>query len=128
MWRRCYNANNCTRMKESTIFSRTGDNTTHTSTILDVVLSLVDEKGDPSAGQLSIRIMQESASVVAGHAVEQAQTSAQGLVQPLVTNVADTVTNISDAWKNQQNLITSFSALMQKLGVLVEIGDAVAKV
>ena len=114
-------------MKASTIFSRAGDNTIHTSTILDVVLSLVDEKGDPSAGQLSIRIMQESASVVAGHAVEQAQTSAQGLAQPLVTGVADAV-NISDAWTNQQCLITSFSALMQKLGVLVEIGDAVAKV
>ena len=115
-------------MKASTIFSPIGDNTIHTLTILDVVLSLVDEKEDPGAGQLSIRVMQESASVVAGHAIEQAQTSAQGLVQPLVTNVADAVTNISDAWTNQQNLITSFSALMQKLGVLVEIGDAVAKV
>jgi len=114
-------------MKASTIFSRTGDNTTHTSTILDVVLSLVDEKGNPSAGQLSIRIMQESASVIAGHAIEQAQTSAQGLAQPLVSSVTD-VTNISDAWTNQQNLITSFSALMQKLRVLVEIGDTVAKV
>ena len=93
-----------------------------------MVLSLVDEKGNPSAGQLSIWIMQESASVVAGHAIEQAQTSAQGLVQPLVASVTDTVTDISDAWTNQQNLITSFSALMQKLRVLVEIGDAVAKV
>jgi len=32
----------------------------------------------PNEGQLSIRILQESASVVAGHAIEQAQTSAQG--------------------------------------------------
>jgi len=93
-----------------------------------VVLSLVDQKGNPSAGQLSIRIMQESASVVAGHAIEQAQTSAQGLAQPLVTSVTDAVTSISDAWTNQQNLITRFNALMQKLEVLVGIGDAVAKV
>ena len=91
-----------------------------------MVLSLVDEKGNPGAGQLSIRIMQKSASVVAGHAIEQ--TSLQGLAQPLVSSVTDAITNISDAWTNQQNLITRFNALMQKLEVLVGIGDAVAKV
>jgi hypothetical protein len=91
-------------------------------------LSLVDKKGNPSAGRLSIRVTQESASIVAGDAVEQAQTSAQGLALPLATDVSDAVTNISNTQTNQRDLITSFDALMQKLGVLVKVGDEVAKV
>jgi hypothetical protein len=65
---------------------------------------------------------------VAGDAVEQAQTSAQGLALPLATDVSDTVTNISNTQTNQRDLITSFDALMKKLGVLVKVGDEVAKV
>ena len=65
---------------------------------------------------------------MAGDAVEQAQTSAQGLAPPLATKVSDTVTNISDTWTNQQNLVVSFDSLMKKLGVLVKVGDEVAKV
>ena len=72
--------------------------------------------------------MQESTSIVAGDAVEQAQTSVQGLAPPLATNVSDAVTNISDIWTNQQNLVVLFDSLMQKLGVLVKVGDEVAKV
>jgi outer membrane receptor for monomeric catechols len=60
--------------------------------------------------------------------VEKAQTAAQKLTQPLVANVPDTVTNAASAVSNQQNLITSFDALMEKLGVLVKVGDEVAKV
>jgi hypothetical protein len=71
--------------------------------------------------------VQESTSIVAGDAVEQAQTSAQGLALSLVTNVSEAVTNISDTWPNQQNLVTSFDALMQKLGVLVKVGDDVTR-
>ena len=72
--------------------------------------------------------MQESTSIVAGDAVEQAQTSAQGLAPPPVTKVSDPVTNISDTWTNQQNLVVLFDPLMQKLGALVKVGDEVAKV
>ena len=72
--------------------------------------------------------MQESTSIVAGDAVEQAQTSAQGLAPPLVTKVSDAVTNISVTWTNQQNLVVLFDSLLQKLGVLVKVGDEVAKV
>ena len=72
--------------------------------------------------------MQESTSIVAGDAVEQSQTSAQGLALPLATKVSDTVTNISDTWTNQQNLVVLFDSLLQKLGVLVKVGDEVAKV
>ena len=64
---------------------------------------------------------------MAGDAVEQAQTSARGLAPPLVTKVSD-VTNIPDTWTNQQNLVVLFDSLMQKLGVLVKVGDEVAKV
>ena len=72
--------------------------------------------------------MQESTSIVAGDAVEQAQTSAQGLAPPLVTNASDAVTNISDTWTNQQNLVALFDSLMQKLGLWLKVGDEVAKV
>ena len=72
--------------------------------------------------------MQESTSIVAGDAVEQAQTSAQGLAPSLATKVSDAVTNISDTWTNQQNLVVLFDSLMKKLGVLVKVGDEVAKV
>ena len=58
---------------------------------------------------------------MAGDAVEQAQTSAQGLAPPLVTNIPDTLTN-------QQNLVALFDSLMQKLGLWLKVGDEVAKV
>jgi adenosine/AMP kinase len=93
-----------------------------------VVLSLVDKKGNPSPAQLSVRVTQDSASVVAGGAVDQAQTSTQKLSHPLVANVSDAFTNISNTVTNQQNVVTSFDALMKKLEVLVKIGDEVAKV
>jgi hypothetical protein len=78
---------------------------------------LFDKQGNPSLAQLSIQVTQDSTSAVAGTAMEQAQTAAQKLSQPLVTSVSDAVTNTADAVSNQQNLITSFDALMKKLGV-----------
>jgi hypothetical protein len=60
--------------------------------------------------------------------VEQVQTAAQKLSQPVVSNLSDAVTNATNAISNQQNLIISFDALMKKLGVLVKVGDEVAKV
>jgi hypothetical protein len=91
-------------------------------------LALVDKRGNSSPVRLSIRITQNSTSAIAGAALEQAQTAAQKLSEPLVANVSDVVTNAANAVSNQQNLITSFDALMMKLGVLVTIGDEVAKV
>jgi len=60
--------------------------------------------------------------------VEQVQTAAQKLSQPVVSNLSDAVTNATNAISNQQNLIISFDALMKKLGVLVKVGDEVAKI
>jgi hypothetical protein len=108
----------------SLLIERTIDNLT----IPDVVLSSVEKHGTPNAVKLSIRISQESGSTLAGGAMEQAQASAQMLPQPLVANVVDTLTNVSNTLSNQQNLIASFDALMKKLGVLVKVGDEVAKV
>ena len=92
---------------------------------LDVVLSLVDREGNPSPAKLSIRITQGSTSAVAGSALELAQTFAQKLPQPLVSTAS---TNMSDTLSNQQKLLTSFNALLQKFEPLVKIGDEVAKV
>jgi len=91
----------------------------------DVVLSLFNERGNPSVAQLSIQYL---TSAVAGTVVEQAQTSAQKLSQPLVATVSDAVTNTANVVSNQQKLITSFDVLMKKLGVLIKVGDAVTKI
>ena len=56
--------------------------------------------------------------------VEQTQTSAQKLSQPLVANASDTISNIV---LNQQNIVTLFDAIMKKLEVLIKVGDEVAK-
>ncbi|KIM89872.1 hypothetical protein PILCRDRAFT_812653 [Piloderma croceum F 1598] len=93
----------------------------------DVVLSLVDKKGNQCPARLSVRVTQDSTSAVAGGAVEQAQTSAQMLSRPLV-NVSDALTNVSNTLLNQQNIVTSFDALMKKVEVLVKVGDEVAKI
>jgi hypothetical protein len=95
---------------------------------LDVVLSLVDKAGNPNASQLSIRITQDLTPVIAGCAVEQAHAMPHDLTQPFVVDAANALATISDTVSNQQNLITTFDGLMNKLGILVRIGDEVAKV
>ena len=57
--------------------------------------------------------------------LEQAQTLAQKLSEPVVSNVSDAFT---DTLSNQQKLVTSFSALMKQFEPLVKIADEVAKV
>ena len=95
---------------------------------LDLVLSLVDKAGNPNASRLSIRITQDLTPVIAGCAVEQAHAMAHGLTKPFVADAADALATIPDTVSNQQNLITMFEGLMNKLGILVKIGDEVAKV
>ena len=89
----------------------------------DVVLSLVDKKGNQSPARLYVRVAQDSISAVAGHAVEQAQMSVKKLSQPLASNVADALLDT-----NKQSLVTSFDALLMHLKPLVKIGDEIAKV
>ena len=95
---------------------------------LDVILSLVDRKGNPSPAKLSVQITQGSTSTVAGDALEQAQRFAQKLSQPLVSNVSDAFTNMSDTLSNHKKLVISFNALMKRFEPLVTIADEVAKV
>ena len=95
---------------------------------LDVVLSLVDKAGNPNASRLSIRITQDLTPVIAGCAVEEAHAMAHGLTKPFVADAADALAAISGTVSNQQNLITTFDGLMNKLRILVKIGDEVSKV
>jgi hypothetical protein len=68
-------------------------------------------------------------SAVASTAVEQAQLSGKKLPQPLVVNtMANAVTDLTNTASNQQNLVTSFSSLLNKVGILLTVGDEVAKV
>ena len=66
--------------------------------------------------------------MVAGEALEQAQTVAQKFSQHFVSNAYDAFTNISDTLSHQQKLVTSFSALMKRFEPLVKIADELAKV
>ena len=93
-----------------------------------MVLSLVDKKGNACPVRLSVRVTQDLTSAMAGGAVEHAQKSAQNLSRPLVVNASDALTSISNTSSNQQNIVTSFDALMKKIEVLVKVGDEVAKV
>jgi hypothetical protein len=88
---------------------------------------LVDGKGNPSLAKLSLRILEDSSSAVAGNALEQVQMSKEKLPQPLISEMSGASTT-SDTLSNQQNLVTSFSSLMKKFEPLVKIGDEVAKV
>ena len=103
-------------------------NVTDTSTILDIVLSLTDEGGHPSASRLTIRIVQQSVSDVAGDNVEHARMAVQKLSSPPIVNVADGVTNFASTVSNQMGLETSLGSLLGKVEMLVTIGDEVAKV
>ena len=88
----------------------------------------MDKKGKSSPARLSVQVTQHLTSAVAGKAMKEAQMSVHKLSQPFVSNVSNAFTNISDTVSNQQNLVASFTALMQKLQLLVKIGDKVAKV
>jgi hypothetical protein len=68
-------------------------------------------------------------SAVASTAVEQAQLSGKKLPQPLVVNtMANAVTDLTNTASNQQNLVTSFGSLLDKVGILLTVGDEIAKV
>ena len=60
--------------------------------------------------------------------VEQVQTSEQQLSLPRLANMSDAGTSLVDAASNQRDIMTSFASLMNKMAILVEIGDEVAKV
>ena len=94
----------------------------------DVILSLFDKKGNPSAANLSLRITQNSTSAVAGDTLERAKTSAKEFSQPLISKMSDALTDTSNTISNQENLVASFDTLMKKFEPLVKIGDEVAKV
>jgi hypothetical protein len=103
-------------------------NVTEASTILDIVLSLTDGGGHPSASRLTIRIAQQSVSDVAGDNVVHARTAVQKLSSPPIVNVDDGVTNFASTVSNQMGLETSLGSLLGKVEMLVKIGDEVAKV
>ena len=67
-------------------------------------------------------------SAVAGTAVEQAQLSGKKLPQPLVNTMANAVTDLTDTASNQQNLVKYFGFLLDKVGILLKVGDEFAKV
>ncbi|KIM76026.1 hypothetical protein PILCRDRAFT_13068 [Piloderma croceum F 1598] len=54
--------------------------------------------------------------------------AAQKLSSLPVVNVADGVTNHTNTILNQMSLVTSLSSLLDKVGILVKIGDEVAKI
>ena len=86
---------------------------------LDVVLSLVDKDGNPTAARLYVRVTQDSMSAVADGVMNQ--TLSTKFPRPLDPPVFD-------AMSNQQTLVTSFEAVLKLIKPLVKIGDEIAKV
>lgn len=60
-------------------------------------------------------------------AVEQAQTSEQQLSSTQLAKTSDAVTSLADN-SNQKDLLTSFDSLLDKVAIIVRVGDEVAKV
>lgn len=93
----------------------------------DVVLALLDAKGQPSTGRLAIRVAEQSTSAIAT-AVEQARISEQKLLPPQPAKTSDAITSVANTVSNQQDLATSFGSLLDKVAILVKVGDEVAKI
>ncbi|KIL58336.1 hypothetical protein M378DRAFT_170769 [Amanita muscaria Koide BX008] len=120
----------------------------------DVVLSLADKKGKLGTGRLAIRILEQptmsattsttrvetqstvgaiqvaeqSTTSAISRAVEQAQASEQQLSPPRLTKMSDAVTSLANTASNQTDLVTSFDCLLDKVAILVKIGNEVAKI
>jgi hypothetical protein len=85
---------------------------------------LVGKQGDLTTGRLTVQIEEKSVSAI-GAAVTETQASSQKISQPLVSGVADKAANLPNVVSNQ---VTNFDVLLNKMGVLIKIGDEVAKV
>ncbi|KIL54776.1 hypothetical protein M378DRAFT_174052 [Amanita muscaria Koide BX008] len=116
----------------------------------DVILSLANKKGKLGTGRLAIRILEQprmsattsttrvedqsiqvaeqSTTSAISRAVEQAQTSEQQLSPPRLAKMADAVTSLANTASNQTDLVISFNCLLDKVAILVKIGDGVAKI
>ena len=67
-------------------------------------------------------------SAIAGNVVDQAETFARNLSQRPVADISDAVTNLPNTISTETNLVTIFNSLLSKVGILVKVGDEVAKV
>jgi hypothetical protein len=94
----------------------------------DIVLSLTDERGRPISGRLTIRVVAVQSMSAAASATAQAQVAEQKLSPPLVVNVSEAVTSVTNTVSTQMDLVTSMGSLLAKVDVLVKLGDEVAKV
>jgi hypothetical protein len=47
---------------------------------------------------------------------------------PLIANMSDNVTGFTDTISNQGDLLASFDSLLNKVAILIEVGDEVAQV
>ena len=89
-------------------------------------MSLTDRRGNTSRGRLAIHMATGSTSIIA-EVIEQAHMLEQTLSLPNITHLSDTTTNVADAVSSQTNLATSLSSLMDKVGVLVKLGDEISQ-
>ena len=59
-------------------------------------------------------------------AVEQAQTSEQQLSSTQFAKTSDAATSLADTVSNQKDLLTSFDSLLDKVAIIVRVGNEVA--
>jgi hypothetical protein len=60
--------------------------------------------------------------------LERARALEQSLSRPKITQVSGATTSLADAASNQADLATSLGFVLDKIGILVKLGDEVAKV
>jgi hypothetical protein len=60
--------------------------------------------------------------------VEKARTAEQQLSPLQLTEMSDDVTSLGNNIANQKDLVTSFDCLLDKVAIIVKVGDEVAKV
>lgn len=60
--------------------------------------------------------------------MKRARAAEQALSPPEITVFTDATTSLANTITNQVNLTTSLSSLLDKVGILVKLGDEVAKV
>jgi tRNA pseudouridine-54 N-methylase len=77
---------------------------------------------------VAIQVAERSTTSAIAKAVEQAQTAEQQLSPPRLARTSDAVTSLANTASNQKDLVTSFDCLLDKVAILVKIGDEVAKV
>lgn len=92
---------------------------------------MTDKNGKSSTGRLALRVRKRTLAEIGHDVVEGAQSAEQGVSSSStaqVTHATDFIDSATDDISNQNDLVTSFISLLDKVGFLLRIGNEIAKV